>query len=1451
MKVVVVAPTIWEKTMEQPPGSQTNITGDVHGNVYSGDIGQIGDQIYNRVNNFIQHALSAVEEAERAQTLEQKRLAQGVHQYLEHLRQRATAPATVTEPYKGLLTYTLADAQHFYGREQAIVDILARMYRHPFTVIQSESGAGKSSLLQAAIVPRLLAVGDLPLIVRPYDQQPTQAIKRELLADLCQTPDLAAAPLRHYLRQVCVVLGPTATLWIILDQFEEFFSLLSQAERNFFVAELADCLEDEALPVRWVLSLRSEAFGQLATFAPRIASPFENSYHLNRLTRAEANDVIVHPASTHNIQVEKGFVKKLLDELSVDGVVHPPQLQLVCQALYQAMLDRIANEPATPRSFTLALYQDEGGAAGILRNHLGRVLTRSLPNHAGRELARRLLVELVSSDGHRIRRTHDSLAHALEADPRLLNDVLYTLITNRLLTVEQDDKSDHSRYELAHDYLLGDIQINPEVLAQKAAQELLDQETATYRRFGTLLDADKFRIIDSQRVALRLDADAAELLRKSQDLLEAAEREREAARQRELDQQRALAEEQRLRAEEQRKRVLWLSVVSVLALLMAITAGMFADRAEKNAEDARLQEGLAIAARSTAEAEASAARAAEVNAERERIQAERERDRANQQTILSNARQVAAVAQNRLENGDAQQALLFGVAAIDTITETAEVQNIVRSALESWRGIAVLSGHQDIVTGITFSRNRQYIATASNDKTARVWSIATYQTILVAEHDAVITGAVFSFDSDLLITASRDQTVKLWNIDSGQLRYTLEHPGHVRSISLHPNGRWVAARVGSQIWLWDIRTGEQVPPSPFTAEADLSGINFTVDGKTLIAGGNDTKVYLWDISSGASAQLFVPEGDGHRDRVTNVVQSPDARYFASLSSDLLLLWTWEGQGMIHKELPQVRDGVHFQGAVQFSPDGRFLAVGSASGIIRVWDLTNLQALPYQLSGRRGTVVAFSYDGSVLAIVSSDGTLELWHTTTKKTSLITKAASGRVSLPVFSRDDTILATSDNAGNVNLWRIWLGGNLTYNFLRVFPVDALEVVDGTVVALGEQGRLQSWQHESGQTHIWQPAQERLTAATFNPQTKAFAAGDAAGAIHIFDPLDPSSPLAHWQAHRNPIQNLAFVPDSDLLLSTGGESDVHIWNWKTGVLEESITNDGYDVTAVALLQGNILILASIKGSLHFWDWKAAKEVREPYRFRDPIIALAVSPDAQLVAAADTGSRLYIWESDLRHDFLSAAPIRTMLFDQQNRLFTGNDNGEIQIWDLRLGKSSVNIGAHSRVRVKDLAFNADGRILFSTGDDGTIKAWPVETADLLKLACHRVNRSLEETEWDEFFTFSVPLDTCQKVDLLTDVLLNSIPIPERLPQSMEEKALPIIYYFESPTGTTVPAGSSITLRWNADNATAVYLLAGEEELPVGGTDQRSFTLTSDTVFRLRVINQNGERISTLHSKVW
>ncbi len=488
----------------------------------SGDV--VGrDKIVQNIQHIYERALTAVEEAEQAKTVEARYLARGVSDLAQRLHAQASdrTSAALGSPYRGLLEYRLNDADIFMGRDQAIRELLQHLNSSTLTVLHSESGAGKTSLLQAGIAPRLIEQGHLPVYLRPYDTDPALRIKREFLSDPSLAPLLMTAPLRDFLRQVTQVIGSPAQLYLLLDQFEEFFTRQDEAPRTEFIRELAECLDDTSLNVRWVVALRSEYFGQLASFRPRIRHPFGNDYRLNRFTRDEARIVIARPIEQRGLKFEDGLIDRLLDDLSQEGIA-PAQIQLVCTTLYDELKpdDQIISS---------ALYQREGGAAGILRGHLERVLRR-MPAHE-QYVARRLLESLISSEQQRTIRTYAELIDELSAQnvpSQTLDVVLNQLIDSRLLKV--DETPDGPTYELAHDYLLREIKLDPEVQARKAAQELLAQEVRAYRHYHTLLSEDRLKIIEPHRGRLPLTPEAEELLARSQATIHQAQIRRERLR---------------------------------------------------------------------------------------------------------------------------------------------------------------------------------------------------------------------------------------------------------------------------------------------------------------------------------------------------------------------------------------------------------------------------------------------------------------------------------------------------------------------------------------------------------------------------------------------------------------------------------------------------------------------------------------------------------------------------------------------------------------------------------------------------------------------------------------------------------------------------------------------------------------------------------------------------------
>ena len=511
-------------------------TGDVAGSYNA--IG-VGAQV---VINQIHRARSAVDEQAAKIRLAEAQLADAVARKVQQLTAALDKAAHLDRrnPYRSLLDYRLEDAPFFYGRDDAIAALLGKIHDHRFTVLHSDSGAGKSSLLQAGLMARLLAAGHLPLRLRPYRDEPAHFIKQCFLSNLDGAPEVARfqpMPLAGFLQAVTGCLGHS-TLYLFLDQFEEFFTELPFDAQERFAGELADCLDDGGLDVRWVIALRKEYFSDLSRFQPRIA-PFENEYSLAAFQPEEARAVVVEPARKQGVEYEsEELVNTVLADLrEADGRLQPPQVQLVCYELFE---DALAS--ATPNLITFTLYNQprgrgQPGAQGILSNHLARVLERMPAGE--RKLARRSLEALVSSQSRRIRLDHDDLvAYVAQRDPALnapqLDRVLDQLIDSRLVRSDEDE-NDEPVYELAHDFLLSEVELDPVLLAQKAAQELLRQEVETYRRFGTLLSKQKYAIIDSQRAGLHMDDASRGLLAQSEAAIHAEEQAKEASRQRVLN----------------------------------------------------------------------------------------------------------------------------------------------------------------------------------------------------------------------------------------------------------------------------------------------------------------------------------------------------------------------------------------------------------------------------------------------------------------------------------------------------------------------------------------------------------------------------------------------------------------------------------------------------------------------------------------------------------------------------------------------------------------------------------------------------------------------------------------------------------------------------------------------------------------------------------------------------
>ena len=375
-------------------------------------------------------------------------------------------------PYLGLKSYDQQHSPLFFGREDEISELVQRVEQQPFLAVLGASGTGKSSLVQAGVLPKLAEVRSrqkeaglyrvLPPM-RPTDQ-PVHALTALLRAELGED----AAGLTNgdgALAQIITrwaAAQPGQRLVLTVDQFEELATLCrDDAEREHFLRLLAAAVEAQPNAFRLIITLRTDFEPQFATLDATSTSALASAWPAARyvvppMDIEDLRQVIEGPASVRVLYFDP---PELVDDLIKEVIQTPGALPLLSFTLSELYV-KYVQSGRDDRSLSGVDYQALGGVVGSLRNRATEEYDH-LPDDAHRATIQRVMLRMVAVEGGELARRRvalSELAYPTEEENTRVKAVLDRLVDARLLVRGTSDHLDGTQGEAyvepAHDALV-------------------------------------------------------------------------------------------------------------------------------------------------------------------------------------------------------------------------------------------------------------------------------------------------------------------------------------------------------------------------------------------------------------------------------------------------------------------------------------------------------------------------------------------------------------------------------------------------------------------------------------------------------------------------------------------------------------------------------------------------------------------------------------------------------------------------------------------------------------------------------------------------------------------------------------------------------------------------------------------------------------------------------------
>ena len=660
--------------------------------------------------------------------------------------------------------------------------------------------------------------------------------------------------------------------------------------------------------------------------------------------------------------------------------------------------------------------------------------------------------------------------------------------------------------------------------------------------------------------------------------------------------------------------------------------------------------------------------------------------------------------------------------------------------------IDLLRGHTRTVNFVEFAQDGSVLLTAGSDMTARLWDAETGELRRIfGDSDKTVHSAALSPDGRTVATGA-PTSIELWSADTGKHLRTLvgdmTYRGsrrEVYSLAYSPDGKLLASvSDGDDVRIWNAETGAQLHYikdvarggvllfSPDSQTLVCSGFTysylnwplrivdpqkgevvhsivghtravhaaaFSPDGKTLVSGGDDESIRIWDTDTWAPLRM-IGKGENH---LNQTAYSPDGKTLIQTADgagdlyahhiELIRILDPESGALIHTLVgPAEKNNTLIR--IFYSPNSDEFACKDGNSIW-IYSMKERKVLRIIEDRKYGiSTVSYSPDGKILVSGSYVGPIQLWNPDTGENIRTLHGHTNAVGSTVFSRDGQYIASSGRyTGDVRIWNVETGANVQtleghgkYAYAAGFSADGNHVVTGS-----EDYILRIWNVKTGaQEQAIDRNGEYIAEAAYSPDRREIAVSyDSDGDIKLWS-IEKGMFVQTLKGHTDNIRSLTYSPDGRLLVSGSLDTTARIWDLDTGKTLHTLDAGGWVEHITFFPDNDTIATSGTTSTVSLWSVETGEFLRTIPELLKQIRALAYSPDGTTIA-----SHGYNWS-------------------------TAWMGGAIDMWSADDGKRLRTIRGHTE-GVRAVAFSLDGKQVASGGYRRGIRIWDASAGKLLQ----------------------------------------------------------------------------------------------------------------------------------------